>query len=110
MTSGDDPAANGRCEVEVGQLKRRLRLMLHESEVDAALWPCAARHAAEERFRLQVQRLGLSMNEANAEVWCSSSGEGEKMASPGPTFVQSFQVDAASWSITFYVNWMDHQG
>ena len=61
MTSGDDPAANGRCEVEVGQLKRRLRLMLHESEVDAALWPCAARHAAEERFRLQVQRLGLSM-------------------------------------------------
>ena len=31
MTSGDDPAANGRCEVEVGQLKRRLRLMLHES-------------------------------------------------------------------------------
>ena len=35
--------------------------MLHESGVDAALWPCAARHAAEERFRLQVQRLGLSM-------------------------------------------------
>ena len=86
MTSGDDPAANGRCEVEVGQLKKRLRLMLHESGVDAVLWPCAARHAAEERFRLQVQRLGLSMNEANAEVWCSSSGEGEKMASPGPTF------------------------
>ena len=61
MTAGDDPAANGRCEGEIGQLKRRLRLILHESGVDAAFWPCAARHAAEERFRLQVQRLGLSM-------------------------------------------------
>ena len=61
MTAGDDPAANGRCEGEFGQLKRRLRLILHESGVDAAFWPCAARHAAEERFRLQVQRLGLSM-------------------------------------------------
>ena len=109
MTSGDDPAANGRCEVEVGQLKRRLRLMLHESGVDAALWPCAARHAAEERFRLQVQRLGLSMKPM-LRFGAQVAVKVKRWHRRGPTFVQSFQVDAASWSITFYVNWMDHQG
>ena len=93
MTSGDDPAGNGRCEIEVGQLKRRLRLML--------VWGrcCTVAMCSSTCGRREVpssSSTSWAFDEANAEVWCSSGGEGEKKASPGPTFVQSFQVDAVS--------------
>ena len=55
MTSGDDSRSNGRVEAELWQLKRRMTLLLHTSKVEASLWPCALRHAATQRLRLQLQ-------------------------------------------------------
>ncbi|CAK9043067.1 unnamed protein product [Durusdinium trenchii] len=59
MTAGDDSKANGRVEGEVNQLKRRTRLFLHDAGLPHSFWPVALRHAAEERVRLQLERLGL---------------------------------------------------
>ena len=58
---GDDPQSNGRAEAEVQQVKRRLRLILHQSKVEPELWPGAIRHAAEERCRQQLQHLGIAV-------------------------------------------------
>eukprot|EP00435_Cladocopium_sp_Y103_P025478 s2619_g6.t1 len=55
----DDPAANGHTESEVNQLKRRVRLHLRAARQDISQWPQAIRYAAEERFRSQVQKLGV---------------------------------------------------
>ena len=102
MTSGDDPAANGRCEVELSQMKQRLTLLLHESGVDMGLWPCAARHAAQERFRLQVDRLGLSMG--------SSGSEGQTLAQGWSTSFKSLQVNAVAWPLSVHFDRVDYQG
>ena len=59
LTAGDDSKANGRIEGEVNQIKRRTRLLLHDSGLPQSLWPTALRHAAEGRVRLQLERLGL---------------------------------------------------
>ena len=59
MTSGDTPQENGRVESEIGQIKRRLRLMLIESKLPKANWPNVARWVGEQRFRLQVSQLGI---------------------------------------------------
>ena len=59
MTAGDDSKANGRVEGEVNQLKRRARLFLHDAGLPHSFWPVALRHAAEQRVRLQLERLGL---------------------------------------------------
>ena len=84
MTSGDDSQSNGRVEAELLQLKRRMRLLLHTSKVEASLWPCALRHAATQRLRLQLQRLGVgskpmvnfgSMVMAKAKRWHHKTGE-----------------------------------
>ena len=61
FTQGDDPQSNGRAEAEVQQVKRRLRLILHQSQVEPDLWPGAIRHAAEERCRQQLQHLGIAV-------------------------------------------------
>ena len=61
FTQGDDPQSNGRAEAEVQQVKRRLRLILHQSKVEPALWPGAIRHAAEERCRQQLRHLGVAV-------------------------------------------------
>ena len=59
FTQGDDPQANGRAEAEVQQVKRRMRLIIHQAQVEPELWPGAIRHAAEERCRQQLSRLGV---------------------------------------------------
>ena len=59
FTQGDDPQANGRAEAEVQQVKRRMRLILHQPQVEPELWPGAIRHATEERCRQQLSRLGV---------------------------------------------------
>ena len=84
MTSGDDGQSNGRVEAELLQLKRRMRLLLHTSKVEASLWPCALRHAATQRLRLQLQRLGVgskpmvnfgSMVMAKSKRWHHQTGQ-----------------------------------
>ena len=84
MTSGDDSQSNDRVEAELLQLKRRMRLLLHTSKVEASLWPCALRHAATQRLRIQLQRLGVgskpmvnsgSMVMAKAKRWHHKIGE-----------------------------------
>ena len=59
MTGGDDAKRNGRVESEVQQIKRRTRLLLHESGLPHTFWVCALRHAAEQRLRAQLHRLGV---------------------------------------------------
>ena len=61
VTSGDDSKSNGRCEAELGQWKRRLRLLLKSSGSPISEWPSVARHAMEERTRAQLKHLGLEM-------------------------------------------------
>ena len=52
---GDDPANNGHVESEIGQLKRRVRLLLSHTKQTVDSWPSAIRYAAEERFRTQMK-------------------------------------------------------
>ena len=59
MTSGDDGPANGRVEAEVGQIKRRLRVLLATSGLALQDWPGVARWAGEERLRNQLQKMGV---------------------------------------------------
>ena len=61
MTSGDDPAANGRAESEVHQVKRRVRFLLSQSGEPLSHWPVAARYAAEQRMRVQLSKLGCNV-------------------------------------------------
>ena len=71
MSPGDDPQANGHVESEVGQVKRRTRLYLHEAGLDPKSWPGALRYAVEERCRKQLALLGvpaLPMLPFNASV------------------------------------------
>ena len=58
FTCADDPAANGHCESEVLQLKRRTRLLLKSQGQPSTSWPAAVRHATEERMRSQLSDLG----------------------------------------------------
>ena len=59
MTSGDTPQENGRVESEINQVKRRMRLMLAESQLPRANWPNIARWVGEQRCRAQLQQLGV---------------------------------------------------
>ena len=59
MTSGDTPQENGRVESEINQVKRRLRLMLAESQLPRANWPNVVRWVGEQRCRAQLQQLGV---------------------------------------------------
>ena len=59
MTSGDDGPANGRVEAEVGQIKRRLRVLLATSKLELQDWPGVARWAGEERLRKQLRKVGV---------------------------------------------------
>ena len=59
LGGGDDPSNNGHVESEIGQLKRRLRLLLSHTKQSLESWPSAIRYAAEERFRSQMQSLGV---------------------------------------------------
>ena len=63
MNAGDEPEGNGRVEGEVLQFKRRLRLLLADTGVNMAYWPCAARHGSEVRLRSQLRKLGAKCKE-----------------------------------------------
>ena len=57
MSSGDDPAS--ALESEIGQIKRRMRLLLASTKSPSSLWPSALRYAGVERLRAQLQRAGI---------------------------------------------------
>ena len=59
LGGGDDPANNGHVESEIGQLKKRLRLVLREAGQSVDQWPQALRYVAEERLRTQLKSFGL---------------------------------------------------
>ena len=46
-TGGEDPQANGRVEKAAGEIKKRLRRMLHGSNMGPEWWPMAMRYAME---------------------------------------------------------------
>ena len=46
-------------ESEIGQLKRRVRLLLSHTKQTVDSWPSAIRYAAEERFRTQMKSFGI---------------------------------------------------
>ena len=51
-TAGEDPKGNGRSERAVGEVKSRVRRLLHAAKMDIAWWPMALRFAMEtERLR-----------------------------------------------------------
>lgn len=58
---GDDPANNGHVEAEINQLKRRTRLHLRNAGFTNDEWPTALRYSAEERMRVQLSALGVTM-------------------------------------------------
>ncbi|CAL1157000.1 unnamed protein product [Cladocopium goreaui] len=58
---GDDPANNGHVEAEINQLKRRTRLYLRNAGFTNDEWPTALRYSAEERMRVQLSALGVTM-------------------------------------------------
>jgi len=50
--AGEDPKANGRAERAVGEVKSRVRRLLHAGKMDLVWWPMALRFAMEtERLR-----------------------------------------------------------
>ena len=83
MTAGDDGPANGRIESEVNQVERRLRLIMGASLASKEEWPSVARHAAQERQRAQLQKLGLPQRpmipynqKVKTKVWRKRYSEG----------------------------------
>ena len=56
LTGGDDHAANGRVESEIG----RLRVTLKSTGAPLCLWPTAMRHVALERMPNQLKNLGIT--------------------------------------------------
>ena len=59
LGGGDDPANNGHVESEIGQLKRRLRLVLRQAGHTINEWPQALRWVAEDRLRHQLSVFGI---------------------------------------------------
>ena len=61
-TSGDSYKSNGRCEQEVGMVKRMTRIIMRGvdwGEDAKRLWPALARHCGERRLRTQLKKLGV---------------------------------------------------
>lgn len=61
-TSGDSYKSNGRCEQEVGTVKRMTRIIMRGvdwGEDTKRLWPALARHCGERRLRTQLKKLGV---------------------------------------------------
>ena len=59
--AGDEPSGNARVEQEVGAIKRATRVLLRSAGLGEEQWPLVLRHAAELRFRSQLERFGLRM-------------------------------------------------
>ena len=58
LTTGSSFKSNGRVENEVGSIKRAIRTLVSAKICTLEQWPLAARHIAERRLRLQLQRVG----------------------------------------------------
>ena len=58
LTTGSSFKSNGRVENEVGSIKRAIRTLVSAKICILEQWPLAARHIAERRLRLQLQRVG----------------------------------------------------
>ena len=52
-TSGDNYKANGRCEAELGVVKRSIRTVLSAGGFSLTWWPLIAKHVRERRLRAQ---------------------------------------------------------
>ena len=59
LTSGNSFKANGRCEAEVGYVKKHIRTLLTATGTDVQHWPLAAIHVGERRLRNQLAILGF---------------------------------------------------
>ena len=57
-TGGDDASSAGHVESEVNQVKRRVRLLLRQAQLEHSSWPIALRYAVEDRRRIQLEKLG----------------------------------------------------
>ena len=60
-TSGDNYKANGRCEAELGVVKRSIRTVLtvlSAGGYNVNWWPLIAKHVGERRLRAQLRSFG----------------------------------------------------
>ena len=75
LTAGDDSKANGRIEGEVNQIKRRTRLLLHDSGLPQSLWPPAHANLVLGRFYLhpwpKLKSMGVSRKERKSMGVCA---------------------------------------
>ena len=97
MTAGDEGPANGRIEGEVGQMKRRLRLILKHSKMGITTWPLGATQQAAQGF-------GNHYKSATG-FWSEGGGENETMAQEW-RHLKSLQNDAVVGAVTIHVNRM----
>ena len=58
-TSGSEPQANSRAEMEIGAVSNLARTMLKASGSSNTYWPLAVRCASETRFRQQLAEMGV---------------------------------------------------
>ena len=58
-TSGSEPQANSRAEMEIGAVSNLARTMLKASGSSTTYWPLAVRCASETRFRQQLAEMGV---------------------------------------------------
>ena len=58
-TSGDSWKSNGRCEAEVGVLKKATKVAIRASGLDSNLWPLIMRHMGQRRLREQMRLMGV---------------------------------------------------
>lgn len=57
FTDGSSWKMNGRAEAEVGFMKRLTNTLIKGTGIEEKLWPLAARHAGERRWRTQLQAM-----------------------------------------------------
>ena len=62
-TSGDNYKANGRCEAELGVVKRSIRTVLSAGGHNLNCWPLVAKHVGERRLRAQLRSLGYPVGD-----------------------------------------------
>lgn len=59
---GEDPQANGRAERAVGLIKKKVRRLLHGTDMQVRWWPMALRYLMEcERIRRRDEDRKISM-------------------------------------------------
>ena len=58
LTSGSSFKSNGRCEAEVGYVKKSIRTIISATRIELQHWHLAAIHAGERRLRNQLMSLG----------------------------------------------------